>query len=82
MQTKICRYCGGEFRANNAKIIYCSPSCRINFNAGKTFGAKQSQQTQLQPQQPVAPLPADHVTREEFQALSAQLGQVLALLQK
>lgn len=32
-----CKFCGETFFATGTKTIYCSPRCRIDYNAGKKF---------------------------------------------
>mgnify|MGYP003510333960 CR=1 FL=1 len=78
MQTNQCKFCGSHFEAPNAKTLYCSPKCRIDYNAGKTFGAEPKRSGP--PSKPATTQPSDAVTQEQFQALSAQVAQLVQIL--
>jgi hypothetical protein len=38
MFTPNCKFCGNTFTTSTTKTLYCSPRCRLDFNAGKKFG--------------------------------------------
>jgi hypothetical protein len=38
MSSLNCKFCGNLFPSSGTKTIYCSPKCRIDYNAGKKFG--------------------------------------------
>lgn len=75
MQIKHCKFCNTQFESSDSKSLYCSPKCRIDFNAGKTFGAPPKRLAPLHPQDTDAP-----VSQQQFQALSAQVAQLVSLL--
>lgn len=45
MLTKYCQHCKTEIRTTKSNLIYCSPQCRIAFNAGKTLGQSSTPRT-------------------------------------
>ena len=73
-----CAECGAEFLPTRSTSRFCDEPCRTAFYSK---GRRKSQQhaQHAQPQSLHQPA-ADAVTREEFQALSQQMSQILNLL--
>ena len=80
-QPYFCAECGADFPPTRSTSRFCCEACRVTFySKGRRKLQPTPSQHQPQPQhQPTQPS-ADAVSREEFQALSAQMAQILHLL--
>lgn len=73
--TMHCKFCNNEFEQKHGSSLYCSPKCRIDYNAGRSYGGEGEQRATAGSAATERP-----PTAGEFRALSAKVDQLLYLL--
>lgn len=86
MYSTLCKFCKTEILFEGGRTpIYCSPKCRIDYNAGKTFGEAPKRKATNAPVEPTTQASPQAstdapVTQAQFQALNSRVDQLIQLL--